>query len=96
VLDSAGRELGRVAEVYRSGEVEVYVVRGGPAGEFDLAAVRSLITTFDPRGAGIVVDELALDLGGAPVDSRPVRERKAARWSRHGKAARSDEPESPA
>jgi len=96
VLDSAGRELGRVVEVYRVAEVEVYVVRGGPAGEFDLPAVRSVITTFDPTGAGIVVDEAALDLGGAPVDPRPTRERKAPRWSRHGKATKPDKPETPA
>jgi hypothetical protein len=26
---------------------EVYVVRGGPCGEFDLPSVRSIVTTFD-------------------------------------------------
>ena len=85
VLGAEGRELGRVADIYRVGETEVYVVDGGPAGEFDVPAVRSIITTFDPTGAGIVVDEAALDLGGAPVDSRPPLERKPRRWSRHGK-----------
>jgi 16S rRNA processing protein RimM len=85
VLGVGGRELGRVAEIYRAGEAEVYVVRGGPAGEFDVPAVNTVITTFDPTGQGIVVDEAVLDLGGVPVDSRPPRERKARRWSRHGK-----------
>ena len=86
VLGTAGRELGRVVEIYRAGETEVYVVRG-PVGEFDLPAVRTIITSFDPRGAGITVDEAALDLAGPPVDPKPARERKARRWSRHGKGA---------
>jgi len=87
VLGTDGRELGRVADIYRAGETEVYVVRGGPAGEFDVPAVRTLIASFDPRGAGIVVDEAALDLASEPVDPKPARDRKARRWSRHGKGA---------
>jgi 16S rRNA processing protein RimM len=90
VLGTGGRELGRVAEVYRAGPAEVYVVRGGPAGEFDLPAVRTVITSFDPRGDGIGVDEAALDLAGAPVDPKPPRERKPRRWSRHGKGGGAD------
>jgi hypothetical protein len=95
VLGAGGRELGRVAEVYRVGEAEVYVVRGGPAGEFDLPAVKSVITSFDPTGDGIVVDEAALDLDGSPVDSRPPRERKPRRWSRHGKGGAGPERAGP-
>lgn len=91
VLDSTGAELGRVADVYRAGENEVYVVRGGPAGEFDLPAVRDVITTFAPERGEIVVDEVVLDLGGAAVDApggayrAPDRPRRRPRWSRHGK-----------
>jgi 16S rRNA processing protein RimM len=91
VRDSAGAELGTVADVYRAGESEVYVVRGGPAGEFDLPAVRDVITTFAPERGEIVVDEVVLDLGGAVVDapgassSRQARPRRRPRWSRHGK-----------
>lgn len=105
VLGIGGRELGRVADIYRAGENEVYVVRGGPAGEFDVPAVKALITTFDPAGTGITVDETALDLGGDPVDARPPRERKPRRWSQHGKGGRGPDgsepreggaPESPA
>lgn len=62
VRDESGRELGTVADVYRAGENEVYVVRGGPAGEFDLPAVRAFITVFDPRRGEIVVDAAALGL----------------------------------
>ena len=52
-----GAELGKVADVYRAGETEVYVVRGGPAGEFDVPAVRDVITTFAPERGELVVDE---------------------------------------
>jgi 16S rRNA processing protein RimM len=81
-----GRPLGRVADVYRAGEAEVYVVRGGPSGEFDLPAVKSVITSFEP-GSGIVIDEAALDLAAKPVDAKP-KARKRHRWSRHGKGGR--------
>jgi 16S rRNA processing protein RimM len=91
VRDSSGASLGTVADVYRAGENEVYVVRGGPQGEFDLPAVRDVITTFAPERGEIVVDERVLDLGGAPVDApdrtaRPPRKRP--RWSRHGKGGK--------
>jgi 16S rRNA processing protein RimM len=68
VRDSTGATLGTVADVYRAGENEVYVVRGGPAGEFDMPAVRDVITTFAPDRRELVVDETVLDLAGAPVD----------------------------
>jgi 16S rRNA processing protein RimM len=88
VKDSAGAVLGTVADVYRAGEAEVYVVRGGPAGEFDLPAIRDIITTFAPERGELIVDESVLDLAGPAVDApavatRPPRRRP--RWSRHGK-----------
>ena len=46
VRDSTGAALGTVADVYRAGENEVYVVRGGSAGEFDMPAIRDVIKTF--------------------------------------------------
>ena len=92
VRDSQGVELGRVAEVYRAGEREVYVVRGGPPGEFDLPAIRDVITTFAPERGELVVDETVLDLGGAPVDGpaerKTAKPRRRHRWSRHGKGAK--------
>jgi 16S rRNA processing protein RimM len=100
-----GRALGTVAEVYRAGESEVYVVRDGPAGEFDLPAVQGIVVDFAPQRGEIVVDEAALDLDAGPVDARPPRERKPHRWSRHGKGRPgsvadpvdgADGPESPA
>lgn len=96
VRDSKGAMLGMVADVYRAGENEVYVVRGGPAGEFDMPAVRDVITTFAPERRELVVDEAVLDLGGAPVDgpgsvNASPKPRKRHRWSRHGKGAKADD-----
>lgn len=90
VRDSTGAVLGAVADVYRAGETEVYVVRGGGPGEFDVPAVRDVITTFAPERGEIVVDEAVLDLGASPVEAQPRtrKERHRPRWSRHGKGAR--------
>jgi 16S rRNA processing protein RimM len=92
VRDGAGIVLGTVADVYRAGENEVYVVRGGPAGEFDMPAVRDVITTFAPERREIIVDGGVLDLGGAPVDGPgsegAAKPRRRHRYSRHGKGAR--------
>jgi 16S rRNA processing protein RimM len=82
-----GRPLGRVADVYRAGEAEVYVVRGGDVGEFDLPAVRGIIVEFAPERGAIVVDGAALDLGAGPAEAPPARPRRPHRWSRHGKGA---------
>jgi 16S rRNA processing protein RimM len=97
VRDSKGESLGTVADVYRAGENEVYVVRGGAVGEFDMPAVRDVITTFAPERREIVVDEGVLDLGGVPVDgpgapgatgAAATKPRKRHRYSRHGKGAK--------
>lgn len=89
VLDLAGRELGVVADVYRAGIAEVYVVRGGPVGEFDLPAVRDVVRDFAPERGVIVVDEAVLALDEGPVDAPAPRSRqRRPRWSRHGKGGR--------
>lgn len=62
VSDTGGRALGTVEDVYRVGGAEVFVVRGGPIGEFDVPAVRAFIRVFAPRRGEIVVDADALDL----------------------------------
>jgi ribosomal 30S subunit maturation factor RimM len=59
----AGNALGTVGDIYRAGGAEVFVVRGGPHGEFDVPAVRAFIRTFAPRRGEIVVDADALGLG---------------------------------
>ena len=100
VRDSHGTLLGQVADVYRAGGTEVYVVRGGALGEFDIPAVHDVITRFAPQQGEIVVDEGVLDLAAAPVEapsaaaSRPARRRP--RWSRHGKGGSTGGGQSPA
>lgn len=71
VTDVDGRSLGRVADIYRAGGAEVFVVRGGPVGEFDVPGVQAFIRIFAPRRGEIVVDADALDL-------RPVRSARPA------------------
>jgi 16S rRNA processing protein RimM len=97
VRDSAGAVLGSVADVYRAGETEVYVVRGGSPGEFDVPAIRDVITTFAPERGEIVVDETILDLGAPPVEAQPRvrKERRRPRWSRHGKGQKPEKPAKP-
>jgi len=91
-----GSVLGTVADVYRVGEAEVVVVRGGPAGEFDVPIVRDIVRTFAPERREIVVDEAVLDLGSPPVDARRAPPpRKRPRWSRHGKGGSPAPSESP-
>jgi 16S rRNA processing protein RimM len=88
VRDSTGTVLGTVADVYRAGETEVYVVRGGSVGEFDVPAIRDVITTFAPEHGELVVDESVLDLAAPVVDAPPKTPRaprRRPRWSRHGK-----------
>jgi len=73
VTDVSGRPLGTIRDVYRAGGAEVFVVRGGPAGEFDLPAVRAFIRVFAPRRGEIVVDAAALDLP-LPIETAPASE----------------------
>jgi 16S rRNA processing protein RimM len=62
VTNVDGTVLGTIRDVYRSGGAEVYVVAGGPYGEFDVPGVRAFIRVFAPRRGEIVVDAAALDL----------------------------------
>lgn len=83
-----GRVLGTVADIYRVATAEIFVVRGGPGGAFDLPLVKAIVKEFAPDRGVITVDEAVLDLDGAPVDDRPPRPpRRRPRWSRHGKGA---------
>ena len=82
VRDLAGTELGHVLAVYRSGEIDVYVVRGDRYGEFDLPAVRDFVRIFAPRRNEIFVDVDALELTPRPV--RPPRPERPRRGSRRG------------
>jgi 16S rRNA processing protein RimM len=73
VLDVDGRELGTVVEVYRAGGAEVFVVRGGPYGEFDLPAVRDFVRIFAPKRGEIVADVAGLELTPAQQHRPPGR-----------------------
>jgi 16S rRNA processing protein RimM len=94
VRGAGGRDLGRVVDIYRAGESEVYLVRDEAGRELDLPAVRGIVLEFAPERGEIVVDEEALDLGSAPVD-RPPRPRRPHRWSRHGKGRAPAGPPAP-
>lgn len=77
-----GTELGTVRDVYRSGGAEVFLVDGGPFGEFDVPAVRAFVRVFAPRRGEIVVDVEALDLAvpkrrrGGDAGDRPKAPRR--------------------
>ena len=77
VTTSGGEELGRIEEVFRVGEAEVFVVRGGPRGEVLVPAVRDIVVEFAPRDGRVVVDADALDL--APLRPKRPRGRLSSR-----------------
>ncbi|MDQ3870774.1 MAG: ribosome maturation factor RimM [Chloroflexota bacterium] len=78
VRTSAGEELGTVQDVFRAGEGEVFVVRGGARGEVLVPAVRSVITEFSPRQGEIVVDAEALGLEPATPRHETERQSRSA------------------
>jgi 16S rRNA processing protein RimM len=78
VRTSEGEELGRVQDVFRAGEGEVFVVRGATRGEVLVPAVRSVITDFSPQEGEIVVDADALGLAPAVPRRRAQREPHSA------------------
>jgi 16S rRNA processing protein RimM len=97
VTSTTGAELGTVRDVYRSGGAEVFIVDGGPYGEFDVPAVRDFVRIFAPRRGEIVVDTDALDLapkraGAGEVRPRAPRRRPGSRRGRGPGPATSDEP----
>jgi hypothetical protein len=71
VTGTDGAVLGTVRDVYRSGGAEIYIVDGGPYGEFDVPGVRDFVRIFAPKRGEIVVDVEALDL-------TPPKRRRAA------------------
>jgi 16S rRNA processing protein RimM len=97
VTSPTGEALGTVRDVYRSGGAEVFIVDGGPYGEFDVPAVRDFVRIFAPRRGEIVVDPEALDL--APPKRAAAGERPRAPRRRPGprrpKAAPPTAPDGP-
>lgn len=88
-----GTVLGTVRDVYRSGGAEVYVVAGGPYGEFDVPGVRAFVRVFAPRRGEIVVDTEALDL--APPKPRGGGDRPKAPRRRTRRPAGAAGPAAP-
>lgn len=90
-----GSALGIVRDIYRAGGAEVYIVRDGPPGEFDIPAVAAVIREFAPREGRIVVDPDALGLEAAPRTPRPPSADRLAKGLRRRaqKAAREAEIE---
>lgn len=62
VADEAGNDLGRVAEVFRAGENEVYRVEG-PEGELLLPALRDVILSIDLARGRMTVRYEAEEVG---------------------------------
>ncbi|MEO8462993.1 MAG: ribosome maturation factor RimM [Chloroflexota bacterium] len=91
-----GRLLGKVADIYRVATAEVFVVRGGPVGEFDVPLVKDIVKVFEPERGEIVIDESVLDLDGEAVDPPRIRPpRRRPRWSKHGKGGTGGSKPSP-
>lgn len=80
VSTTAGEALGQVAEVFRAGEAEVFVVRGGRRGEVLVPAVRDVVREFEPARRRIVVDAEALAL--EPERARRPRGRRSSKAGR--------------
>jgi ribosomal 30S subunit maturation factor RimM len=82
VTSTDGSVLGTVRDVYRSGGAEIYIVDGGPYGEFDVPGVRDFVRIFAPKRGEIVVDVAALDLSAPkrrPAADDPDRRRSPRR-----------------
>lgn len=95
VTTITGEELGSVADVFRVGESEVFVVQGGPRGELYVPAVSAVVKELAPREGRIVVDADALGLD----EELPAPKRTGPRTSRARKklaAATLSAPDSPA
>ena len=67
VRSTAGEELGTIAEIYRAGGAEVFVVRG-PRGELDVPGVKGIVAELAPERGEMIVDMDVLDMDARPVD----------------------------
>lgn len=66
VRTTDGELLGTVEEIFRVGEGEVFIVRGGPRGEILIPAVSAVVRELAPRDGRIIVDPEALGLDDEP------------------------------
>ena len=94
-----GQELGTVVDVFRAGESEVYVVRGGTLGVVLVPSVSNVVVELDVEAGRLVVDPVALDLPKKPPRRRRRHEvtRRSRKEARAAKAkARATERQAPA
>ncbi len=82
VRTTDGERLGSVEEIFRVGEGEVFIVRGGPRGEILIPAVSAVITELAPREGRIVVDRAALGLDEDETPRPKLRGRLTTRARR--------------
>ena len=68
VVTGDGEALGKVVDIFRVGQSEVYVVQG-PNGETLVPAVADIVKEIDPGQKRIVVDALLLGLRGEAADA---------------------------
>lgn len=73
VSSLTGEHIGKVVEVMRVGDAEVYVVRGGPRGEILVPGVAAMVTELEPAEGRMTVDLAALGLPLEPPQARPPR-----------------------
>ena len=85
VLSTTGESVGKVTEVVRVGEAEVYVVRGGPRGEVLVPGVAAMVPELEPAAGRMTIDLAALGLPlepPPPLRSRPPRPPRQVRQTR--------------
>lgn len=69
-----GVVLGSVADVFRAGGSEVYIVRGGALGEILVPGVQGIVVELDPAAGQMIVDAVALALPDGPPRRRRRQE----------------------
>jgi 16S rRNA processing protein RimM len=98
VRTAEGEDLGKVTEVFRAGEGEVYIVSGGARGEVLVPSVHGIIMELDPTSGHLIVDAVALDLPDKPprrrrrheltkAERKELRQRKAPKKTKAPKTA---------
>ncbi len=93
-VTTEGVDLGTVVDVFRAGDGEVYVVRGGTLGEVLIPAVSSVVVELDVDAGRLVVDAVALDLPTKPPRRRRRHEvtRRSRKEARTAKARTKAKP----
>lgn len=78
VVTREGMDLGKVVDIFRAGEAEVYVVRGGERGEVLIPAVTDVVVALDPVAGTMTVDADVLAFDSTPLPRRRKRHARKA------------------